>query len=107
MASKASLTNQQKQVQENIHSQIETFCTTMDDIVLPNLQSTEKAHEPIEEKNITSRRSGLSLAVGRSSPLNEHLGKEQGPMRLKYLRNVQILSYQLHVTDKMYDMSHG
>ncbi|XP_027153694.1 uncharacterized protein LOC113753674 [Coffea eugenioides] len=81
MASKASLTNQQKQVQENIHSQIETFCTTMDDIVLPNLQSTEKAHEPIEEKNSTSRRSGLSLAVGRSSPLNEHLvGSETKPL---------------------------
>ncbi|XP_027096479.1 uncharacterized protein [Coffea arabica] len=94
MASKASLTDQQKQVQENIHSQIETFCTTMDDIVLPNLQSTEKAHEPIEEKNITSRRSGLSLAVGRSSPLNEHLvGSETKPLsqlevsqRLKDLR---------------------
>ncbi|CDP00746.1 unnamed protein product [Coffea canephora] len=94
MASKASLTDQQKQVQENIHSQIETFCTTMDDIVLPNLQSTEKAHEPIEEKNITSRRSGLSLAVGQSSPLNEHLvGSETKPLsqlevsqRLKDLR---------------------
>lgn len=73
IATKASLADQQKQVQENIHSQIETFCTTMDDVLLPNLQSTEKIREPIEEKNIPSRRSGLSLAVGQSSPLKERL----------------------------------
>lgn len=73
IATKASLADQQKQVQENIHSQIETFCTTMDDVLLPNLQSTEKIRELIEEKNIPSRRSGLSLAVGQSSPLKERL----------------------------------
>ncbi|KAL3510630.1 hypothetical protein ACH5RR_030031 [Cinchona calisaya] len=75
MASKASLTDQQKQAQENIHSQIETFCTTMDGILLPNLQTTDKPYEPVEEKNSTSHRSGLSLAVGRGSPLNNHLAK--------------------------------
>lgn len=35
MASKASFTDQQMQVQENVHYQIKNVCTVMDEILLP------------------------------------------------------------------------
>ncbi|KAL6529186.1 hypothetical protein OROGR_014809 [Orobanche gracilis] len=63
MASKASLSEQQKQVQENIHSQISTFCTYMDDILLPEPNLAE-AIKPSSERNTAPRLSGLGLAVG-------------------------------------------
>jgi hypothetical protein len=36
MASKASVADQQMVVQENVHSQIKSFCTIMDEALLPN-----------------------------------------------------------------------
>ncbi|KAI5677205.1 hypothetical protein M9H77_08155 [Catharanthus roseus] len=71
MATKASLADQQKQVQENIHSQIKTFCENMDDILLCTLQNSVEPNESSPEKN-TPHRSGLSLAVGRTASLNNH-----------------------------------
>nr|GME00245.1 uncharacterized protein LOC109153007 [Ipomoea batatas] len=69
MASKASLDDQQKQVQENVHCQIETFCTCMDEILIPVSKSPVEPQSPSERSN-PPRRSGLSFAVGGSSPLN-------------------------------------
>ncbi|KAI3763788.1 hypothetical protein L2E82_13785 [Cichorium intybus] len=66
MASKAALTDQERQVQENIHSQITNFCTSMDEILLPDLNS----HNPPQQNTTTPRPSGLSLAIGRNSPTN-------------------------------------
>ncbi|KAG9442273.1 hypothetical protein H6P81_018127 [Aristolochia fimbriata] len=64
LASKASLADQQKQVQENIHSQIKSFCSAMDEVLRPSLKSSEiksaNAHE-------LPRRSGLTYAIGRTS----------------------------------------
>nr|XP_017227253.1 PREDICTED: uncharacterized protein LOC108203054 isoform X1 [Daucus carota subsp. sativus] len=66
MGSKAPLSDQQEQVQENIYSQINAFCTSMDDILRTDISSTK---EPMStEQNAGLRRSGLSLAVGRSAP---------------------------------------
>ncbi|KAI3467007.1 hypothetical protein Pfo_023670 [Paulownia fortunei] len=67
MASKASLAEQQKQVQENIHAQINTFCTYMDDILLPD-SKTAGTFNMSSERNTAPRRSGLGLAVGRTTP---------------------------------------
>ncbi|RAL53571.1 hypothetical protein DM860_012186 [Cuscuta australis] len=69
MASNAPLNDQQKQVQENVHSQIETFCTCMCEILLPDLKSRDEPQSLSETIN-PPRRGGLSLAVGGSSPLN-------------------------------------
>lgn len=62
MASKASLADQQKLVQENIHSQFRNFCTFMDKILGPEIRG---GNELIESPVL--KRSGLSLAVGRTS----------------------------------------
>ncbi|XP_058097891.1 uncharacterized protein LOC131242928 isoform X2 [Magnolia sinica] len=81
MASKASVSDQQKQVQENIHSQIKTFCKSMDDILLPNLKNS---HDPLvssQESQDTPRRSGLGLAVGRTGPhTNRPVVQETQPL---------------------------
>ncbi|ESQ40769.1 hypothetical protein EUTSA_v10013838mg [Eutrema salsugineum] len=40
MAGKATLSEQEKQVQENIHYQLEKFCASMDEILLPDSDKT-------------------------------------------------------------------
>lgn len=70
MASKAPLADQQGQVQENIYSQIKNFCTSMDDILHPDLKNTEEPIRLSIEKRSGPRRSGLSLAVGRTASSN-------------------------------------
>ncbi|KAL5759140.1 hypothetical protein ACOSP7_017658 [Xanthoceras sorbifolium] len=66
MASKASVSEQQKQVQENIHFQMKNFCISMDEILLPDMVNK---HGPISpQSNAAPRRSGLSFAVGKSGP---------------------------------------
>ncbi|XP_030457082.1 uncharacterized protein LOC115677965 [Syzygium oleosum] len=67
MASKASVADQQKQVQENVHSQLKSFCTFMDEILLPDVNKTNTA--PAVDSPVSSKahhRSGLSFAVGGS-----------------------------------------
>ncbi|KAL8470941.1 hypothetical protein ACS0TY_033494 [Phlomoides rotata] len=73
LASKASLAEQQKQVQENIHTQMSTFCTYMDDILLPNSKTASTLNSSSERKT-APRPSGLGLAVGRTTPLNDNPG---------------------------------
>ncbi|OMO60145.1 hypothetical protein CCACVL1_24369 [Corchorus capsularis] len=67
MASKAPLDEQQKQVQGNIHHQIKNFCTAMDEILLPDISQPQES-----QSNIPTPRSGLSFAVGRTSPPTNH-----------------------------------
>lgn len=69
MASKAPLADQQEQVQENIYSQIKTFCTLMDDILRPSSKNTEELVNSPTEKGAGPRRSGLSLAVGSNASM--------------------------------------
>lgn len=72
LASKAEIVDQERQVQENIHYQISNFCTTMDQILLPE----SKSHDDSSNKNTTvPRRSGLSLAVGRTAQPKTNLGR--------------------------------
>ncbi|GAV72250.1 hypothetical protein CFOL_v3_15738 [Cephalotus follicularis] len=68
MASKASVTDQQKQVHENIHSQITNFSKSMDELLLPDMMKTNEALESPRQSNVTPRQSGLSFAVGKTSP---------------------------------------
>ena len=42
MDGKATLSEQQKQVQENIHYQLENFCASMDEILLPHNDKTQE-----------------------------------------------------------------
>lgn len=65
MGSKAPLADQQEQVQENIYSQIKAFCTSMDNILRTDSKSTSESISA--KQNAGPRRSGLSLAVGRSA----------------------------------------
>ncbi|XP_016485363.1 uncharacterized protein LOC107805792 isoform X2 [Nicotiana tabacum] len=69
MANKASLADQQKQVQENVHSQVTSFCGHMDDILLPDHKFKDnQATLPITTSSSPDS-SGLGVAVGRNSPL--------------------------------------
>lgn len=61
MASKASVTDQQKQVQQNVHYQLKHICKSMDSILRPDTK--DPSQSPSDAYN-NSRRSGLSLAVG-------------------------------------------
>ncbi|KAG8071553.1 hypothetical protein GUJ93_ZPchr0006g43317 [Zizania palustris] len=62
MASKASVDEQQKQVQENVHYQLTNMCQAMDSILLPDTANCP-SQVPSEAHNYP-RRSGLSFAVG-------------------------------------------
>lgn len=75
MAGKASLADQQKQVQENAHSQITSFCKYMDHILQPDLTVKDKQGTSSSENNSSPRRSGLSLAIGRTTPSKDRIGK--------------------------------
>ncbi|KAK7308369.1 hypothetical protein VNO77_41972 [Canavalia gladiata] len=68
MASKASIADQQMQVQENVHSQIKIFCAFMDEILLSN----ENTVNGNQLASTVPRRSGLSFAVGRSDPAHDN-----------------------------------
>ncbi|KAJ8539530.1 hypothetical protein K7X08_013782 [Anisodus acutangulus] len=72
MAGKASLADQQKQVQENVHSQITNFCKYMDHILQPDFTVKDKKNTSSSENNSSPRRSGLSLAIGRTAPSKVH-----------------------------------
>ncbi|XP_052204941.1 uncharacterized protein LOC127809846 isoform X2 [Diospyros lotus] len=99
MASKASIVDQQKQVQENIHSQIRTFCTWMDEILLDS-KSTNGTSESISQKNTVISRSGLSLAVGRmSSPTKNPAVPDTRPLKCAELsqRLKNLMGYTLEL----------
>lgn len=75
MASKAPIADQQKQVQENIHLQIKSLCMSMDELLLPDVKKINEEIESAEQSNPASRRSGLSFAIGRSTPPVKHHGE--------------------------------
>ncbi|KAL5543218.1 hypothetical protein UlMin_010928 [Ulmus minor] len=81
MASKASVSDQEKQVRENVHSQIKNFCMTMDGILLPDIDKRNEPIESPEQSTAASRRSGLSLAVGSTSPTNNPNVPETRPLK--------------------------
>ncbi|MCD7448419.1 hypothetical protein HAX54_041910 [Datura stramonium] len=71
MANKASLADQQKQVHENVHSQVTNFCRYMDDILLLDQKVKDNQAISLTAPN-SSPHSELSLAVGGNSPLQDH-----------------------------------
>ena len=75
MASKTSLEDQQKQVQDNIHSQIKTFCNALDGLLLSDSKNMNKLPESCSQTKATPRRSGLSFAVGRDGPPSDNSGE--------------------------------
>ncbi|XP_016647314.1 PREDICTED: uncharacterized protein LOC103321084 isoform X2 [Prunus mume] len=93
MASKAPVADQQKQVQENIHRQIKSFCMSMDELLLPDVKKINEGIESSEQSNPAPRQSGLSFAIGRKTPSVKHhdvpetrpLGRADVSQRLKDL----------------------
>ncbi|XP_044491974.1 uncharacterized protein LOC123215792 [Mangifera indica] len=83
MASKASLADQQKQVQENIHYQIENFCISMNQILFPDKSKENQAVQSSKQSNST-----LSFASGKSgspadSPETMPLKRSEASQRLQ------------------------
>ncbi|KAB2623997.1 hypothetical protein D8674_015657 [Pyrus ussuriensis x Pyrus communis] len=72
MANKASIADQQKQVQENIHLQIKNFCVSMHEVLLPDVKKLNVGTESPKQSNASTRRSGLSFAIGRNGPPVKH-----------------------------------
>ncbi|GAU25939.1 hypothetical protein TSUD_16770 [Trifolium subterraneum] len=71
-SSKTYYADQVTQVQENVHSQIKTFCTFMDEILLPNDKTVNDPLGLSKQASVLPRRSGLSLAVGKSSSSSDN-----------------------------------
>lgn len=67
MAAKATLSEQQNQVQENIHYQVENFCSLMDEILLPDINKTEELNESESESRSPPCKSSPSFAIGREN----------------------------------------
>jgi pyrroloquinoline quinone (PQQ) biosynthesis protein C len=68
LASKASVADQEKQVQDNVHYQLSDMCQTMDSILRPDVIN-DPSNDPSEAQS-HSRRSGLSFAVGGAASAN-------------------------------------
>ncbi|KAK4348627.1 hypothetical protein RND71_031382 [Anisodus tanguticus] len=73
MANKASLADQQKQVRENVHSQVSSFCRYMDDTLLLDHKAKDNQATSHTTTNSSPRSSGIGLAVGGNSPLKDHI----------------------------------
>uniref|UniRef100_A0A1J3EBI7 SET domain-containing protein 9 n=1 Tax=Noccaea caerulescens TaxID=107243 RepID=A0A1J3EBI7_NOCCA len=83
MAGKATLSEQQKQVQENIHYQVENLCSLMDKILLPHLSKNESTSQSTNPP--PRRQSGLTFAVGGNNAFpaaDKPLVPETKPLRL-------------------------
>ena len=61
MASKASLADQQSQVQENVHAQVKIFVMSMDEILIPNNKRIGDAHELPPQPAATPRWNGQPI----------------------------------------------
>ncbi|KAK4591129.1 hypothetical protein RGQ29_021356 [Quercus rubra] len=100
MASKASLADQQKLVQENIHAQIKSFSTSMDEILLPDSKRIGEAHELPPQPTAAPRRSGLGFAVGRhDQPTDRPVVPETRPLKCTELseRLKDLIGYKLDI----------
>ena len=75
MACKASLADQQKQVQENIHAQIKSFSMCINEILLPYTKRIVEAQELPPQPIAAPCQSGLDFAAGRNGQPTNHPGK--------------------------------
>ncbi|KAF3960918.1 hypothetical protein CMV_014406 [Castanea mollissima] len=102
MASKASLADQQKLVQENIHAQIKSFSMSMDEILLPDSKRIGEAHELPPQPTAAPRRSGLGFAVGRHDQPTDHPGTSTNEIETDSL--VHIGKRNLQLGSKVWEM---
>lgn len=84
MANKASLADQQKQVHENVHSQVSNFCRYMDDILLLDQKVKYNQAKSPMTPNSSPRSSGLGLAVGGNPLAKDQTGKNQLHLKLNF-----------------------
>ncbi|KAF3964501.1 hypothetical protein CMV_011213 [Castanea mollissima] len=75
MASKASLADQQGQVQKNVHAQVKIFTMSMDEILIPDNKRIGDAHELPPQPAATPRGMANLLMV---------LIVEEGKMSFNY-----------------------
>ena len=75
MACKASLADQQKQLQENIHAQIQSFTMCINEILLPYTKRIVEAQELPPQPIVAPCQSGLGFDIGRNGQPTDHLGK--------------------------------
>ncbi|XP_015073422.1 uncharacterized protein LOC107017704 [Solanum pennellii] len=100
MANKASLDDQQKQVHENVHSQVTNFCSYMDDILLLDQKVKDNQATSPATPHFSPRSSGLGLAVDGNSlaqdriavPETKTLHRTEVSQRLK-----DLMGYTLEV----------
>ena len=92
MGSKASIADQQSQLQENVHAQIKSFSMTMDEILILDTKRIGDAHE-MPQQPIASHWSGLSFAVCRNGQPTDRLGKVLFAIRKLF----PMLHYELEV----------
>ncbi|KAL5080814.1 hypothetical protein RYX36_009235 [Vicia faba] len=104
IASKASVADQQMLVQENVHSQIKTFCTLMDEILLTNEKTRNDGSFELlsQQTNVLPRNSELSSANGflKQRPISQAELSQKLKDELGYTLNVKPFSIshteQLH-----------
>ncbi|XP_061362691.1 uncharacterized protein LOC133306392 isoform X3 [Gastrolobium bilobum] len=91
IASKASVADQQMQVQENVHSQIKAFCTFMDEVLLPNEKMVNGPFELSHQANILPHCTGLSSpnALPKQRPLSQDEVSQKLKDQLGYTLNVK------------------
>ncbi|XP_049389982.1 uncharacterized protein LOC125854472 [Solanum stenotomum] len=100
MANKASLDDQQRQVHENVHSQVTNFCSYMDEILLLDQKVKDNQATSPATPHSPPRSSGLGLAVGGNSlaqdriavPETKTLHRTEVSQRLK-----DLMGYTLEV----------
>ena len=93
MASKASLTNEQSQVQENIYAQIKSFSMSMDEILIPKTKRIGDAHELPPQPIAAPCWSSLSFAIDKNGQPTNHTGK----VLFAIWKLFPILHYELEV----------
>ncbi|XP_050890401.1 uncharacterized protein LOC127095809 [Lathyrus oleraceus] len=90
-ASNTSFADQAIQVQENVHTQVKTFCAFMDEILLPNEQTMNDPLGLSQQASVLPRRSGLSLAVAgpQTRPLSQAEVSQKLKDQLGYTLNIK------------------
>ncbi|KAL4625215.1 hypothetical protein ACB092_05G009000 [Castanea dentata] len=77
MACKASLADQQKQLQENIHAQIKSFSMCINEILLPYTKRIVEAQELPPQPIATPCLSGLGFDIGRNGQPTDRPTKQE------------------------------
>ena len=93
MASKASIVDQQSQLQENVHAQIKSLSMTMDEILILDTKRIGDAHGMPQQPIAASHWSGLGFAVPRNGQPTDLPGKVLFAIRKLF----PMLHYELEV----------